>query len=296
MASVEKSNVGSYGPVASTNGLTDTPTVTVATNPDETVLGFVATSNVPTLNAGPNQTLTTDLSHSTKVLRAAASEKSGATGGLVDVFLSNAVYAATQGVSLIPPSPGGGTGSTFRVINYRIDSLHGTHDAPEVTVGPLGNQNQATEIGITGAFRIRAEVLVEGATSTETGIALYCRNTGIGTWISVLNTFGSGSHLRYYGQSAQPTIPATLTRTTERFAGGPFASGYTVSDDSVPIVLPAMPANTSTELDFLLVGGNGFAPGDTEECQIRLDDGSTFGVHTVTPTVIGSAGRGVMGF
>lgn len=295
MISAEELNAGSYGPVSAASGLSDTPAVTVTTNADETVLDFVATSNVPAVSVGANQIWTTEQLHATKVLRGVSSKKAGADGGRMAWVLGGNYGWISQAVSVVPPVPGGGSGSTFRVQNYRIYSVHGSPGTPEISVGPLGNQNQSAEIGITGAFRIRVDVLAETAASAAAGIKLFCGKNGASK-AAIGNAFG-GNPVRYYGSGVYATIPSSLMPTTERFAGGAFMPGVVVGDGLVQIVLPPMPANTSTELDFLLVAGNGVAPGDVVDCEIWRDDSSApVGVHTETPQVVVASGRSSMGF
>lgn len=293
MTSVEKDGVGSYGTVARAAGLSSTPSVTASVNNDHTIIDFMATSNVPTISSGAHQILTTDRVHSTAVLRQATSEQSGTNGGVMDWSLSSARGWIEHAVPLIPPSPGGGSGSTFRLTKYRIDSLHGTLGAPEVTLGALAAQDAPAKIGTTGSARIRAEVLIETATSTVTGTALYCKKNA-GSFARAMNTFGSNV-FRLYGPGSEPTIPATLTPTTQRFTGT-FVPGFTVRDDSLPVILPAIAANSRTELDYQLVLGNGAVAGDTVQCEIRRDDGSTLGTHTVTPQIDVVGAQATMGF
>lgn len=291
MISSTQDNVASFGDTSAASGLSATPSLTVDANADETQLLYLATSNVPTVAVPGGQILTNDKLHATKVLRGARATKSGS--GASSFTLSTSPGWIMEGVALVPPSGGGGTGSTFRLSNYRIDGLLGTGGSPEVTLGLLAAQNTPAFVGTTGAFRIRAEVIVETAASVDTGIALYCK-TNAGSFGRVMNTFGS-NQVRYYGPGVDPNIPSNGTATTQRFSGT-FVPGKTARDESAAIILPAMSANTRTEVDVQLVLGNGVVNGDVVACELRRDDGTTLGVHTVTPTVTAVHGQAVMGF
>lgn len=279
---------------ASTVGSQTILSVTAPTNVNERVEDCTVSSKFFTYTHGADQTGDTDLDHSSQALRLSTSTQNGSDGGVMSNSSGGANLQAKVAVSLIAGTPDAPSTSTFRITKYRVDALHGSSVTPEVTVGPLGNQDQATEIGIAGAFRVRLEVLVETASSTETGVALYCQKDAV-TYARVGNLFGANI-FRFYGTDTVPTIPATLTPTTARFSGVTFVPGWTVRDDQASIILPVMAANERTELDFQLVAGNGFGVGDFRDCELRRDDGSTLGVHTVTPRLVGAAGRGAMGF
>jgi len=277
MLSILKDDVSAYQAVAASTSLTSSPSITAQTENDETVYSVMATSSSPTISPGANETFTIDRLHSTKSLRLASATQSGNDGGIMNFTLGAAYYSAIMAVSLVPGTPPPPTGSTFRISNYRIDSLHGTVATPEVSLGALAPQNVAAEIGATGEFRLRVEIIVENAPSTSTGIHPYCKKVG-GSFVSVGDSFGSG-FVRYYGAGAEPTIPASLTRTTQRFSGT-FFPGYTSRDSALPVTVPVMLVGTRTEIDYQFAAGNGLAAGDVLECEIRRDDGSTLGTHT----------------
>lgn len=261
----------------STAGPSTSLSVTAATNANERVEDCTASSKSVTYTHGEDQTGDTDLDHATQSLRLATSTQHGSDGGVMSNSTGGTVYQAKVAVSLMASPEDPPTGSTFTISNYRIDTLHGTAGTPEVTLGPLAAQNTPGQIGATGEFRLRAEILVGVATSAATGVALYCKKVG-GSFLRVANSFGSG-FVRFYGPGAEPTIPSTLTPTTQRFTGT-FAAGRTQRDETLALVIPVMPSGTRTEVDYQLAAGNGLAAGDVLECEIRRDDGTTLGTHT----------------
>lgn len=276
---IVEADVGTGTPVWAANGsagvLSSVSSVTVPTNTAETILSATSGSNSAALSAGADQTLLTDTL--LPPMRLATSSQSGDDGGVMSYTFGGNTYWATVAVSIPPLSPDPPSTSTFRVSNYRIYGLHGTAATPEVSLGALAPQNVPAEIGATGEFRLRVEIIVENAHSTSTGIRPYCKKVG-GSFVAVENSFGSG-FVRYYGAGAEPTIPASLTPTTQRFSGT-FVPGYTSRDSALAVTLPAMAANARTEIDYQFAAGNGLVVGDVVECEIRRDDGSTLGVHT----------------
>jgi hypothetical protein len=291
MISVTEDNVTSYADTSASSALSASPASTVAANPTDRILGFVATSNVPTLAAGEHQILWTDKVHPSVSIRGALSWQSGADGGNITHVLGSSVGWIAQNVAL--SSGGGGSGSTFRVSRYRVDGLLGVTGDPEVTLGALAAQDTAAAIGLAGAYRLRVEIIVETASSTPTGTSLYCRKNG-GAYGRINNTFGSNV-VRFYGPGTDSNLPAHGTSTTQRFSGT-FQAGKVFHDDSSSMTLPSIPANTRTEVDYLLVQGNGITPNDVTECEIRTDSGATLGTHTVLPTVSAVTESAAMGF
>lgn len=291
MISVTEDNVSSYGATSAASGLGSSPASTVTVNPTDRILGFVATSNVPTLAAGEHQILWTDKVHPSVSIRGALSWQSGADGGNITHVLGSSVGWIAQNVAL--SSGGGGSGSTFRVSRYRVDGLLGVTGDPEVTLGSLAAQDTAAAIGLSGAYRLRIEIIVETASSTPTGTSLYCRKNG-GAYGRINNTFGSNV-VRFYGPGTDSNLPAHGSVTTQRFSGT-FQAGKVFRDDSSSMTLSSIPANTRTEVDYLLVQGNGITPNDMTECEIRTDSGATLGTHTVLPTVNAVTESASMGF
>jgi hypothetical protein len=291
LISVTEDNVASFGNVSAASGLSGTPASTVALNTGDRILNFLTTSSLPPISAGDNQILLTDTVHTTKDLRGALSTQLGTYGGVMDYTLGSATEWITQNIVLA--TGGGGTGSTFRVSNYRIDGLLGVTENTEVTLGALGTQNQPVQIGTSGAFRLRVEIIAETAPSTITGTSLHCRKNG-GGYAQVVNAFGSNV-IRFYGAGVEPNIPIHDTPTAQTFSGS-FTAGRTWRDGGATMVLGVISANFRTEIDYQLVLGNGIAGGDTVECEIRRDDGSTLGTHTVRPTVTAVSGQAAMGY
>lgn len=277
----------------STAGAATSLSVTAVTNINERVEDCTVSSKSVTYTHGADQTGDTDLDHATQSLRLATSTQEGSNGGVMSNSTGGTVLQAKVAVSLMASPEDPPTGSTFTISNYRIDTLHGTSGTPEVTLGALANQNTPGNIAATGEFRLRAEILVDVAPSEETGVAPYCKKVG-GSFLRVGNSFGSG-FVRFYGPGAEPTIPSTLTPTTQRFTGT-FAAGRTQRDGTLSVVLPVMPSGTRTEVDYQLVAGNGLAANDVLECEIRRNDGTTLGTHT-QPMQINIVGpRASMGF
>jgi hypothetical protein len=293
MISVTQDNVASYGSTSAASGLSNAPASTVVVNPDDSILGFLATSNAPTLAAGQDQILWTDKAHATKILRGALSWQSGANGGDMTYVLGSSVGWISQNIVLVPSGAGGGSGSTFRVSKYRIDGLLGASGNAEPTLGALAAQDTPGSVGTTGAFRIRAEIIVETASSTVTGTSLYCQKSG-GTYARVNNTFGS-NWIRMVGAGTESTMPVHGQATTQRFSGT-FQAGSVWRDDTAAMTLSAIPVNTRTEVDYLLQAGNGLTAGTSVSCEIRRGDGTTLGTHTVTPTITAVNGSASMGF
>ncbi|MDH5738726.1 MAG: hypothetical protein OEY77_00205 [Nitrospira sp.] len=280
MESVEESNIGSYGAVAQTVGVSVTPTVTSNSNADEITRTFVGTGtgSTVTLSAGPHQTLTTDHQHPSVSLRIGSSTQSGADGQEESFLLGGLRAWGIVAVPIVPPSPGGPGPSAFEITAYRIEGLHGQAANNELSLGPLCLDNEPARIGPNGAFRVRFKVAVVNDTSVPTGVAPYCRENA-GEYIRVQNTF-NGRHIAYYGTTAEPTIPGTGTPTSQRFAGT-FAPGSTARNDTIPIILPAMPAGTHTEIDYQLTSGNSVTRNTSFTCILLRDDGSALGTYTV---------------
>lgn len=292
MVSIDDATTTSYGTTASTSAQSATPSGSVSVTGTETLLVFLGTSNAPALAAGPFQILLTDKQHATKALRGALSTQSGTDGGLAGYTLGSSVGWIQQIVSLIS-SGGGGSGSTFRLSKYRIYGLLGPTSDPEVSLGALGEQDTSAHVGIGGAARIRSEIIVETAASVTTGTSLYCKKNA-GSFARVTNTFG-GNDIRLYGPGLEANMPVNGLATTQRFTGT-FLPGIVVRDDNSPATLGATPSDTRREIDHLVVLGNAAAQDDVFSCEIRRDDGSTLGVHTVTPTIIADRPSASMGF
>lgn len=294
MISVTEDNVINYGDVSAASGLSDSPASTVIVNATDSILGFVATSKVPSLAAGLDQTLWTDRAHPTKVLRGALSWQAGGDGNITYV-LGGGYGWISQNVVLVHAG-GGGSGSTFRISRYRIDGLFGQEADPEVTLGALASQDTAANVGLSGAFRLRAEIIVEVAPSTTTGTSLYCRNNGIPVdYARIHNTFGANV-VRMYGSGSGEHLPVHGQLTTRRFSGGAFQSGHVWRDDAATMTLNSIPVDTMTEVEYLLVLGNGVGANDLIECQIRTDNGVILGTHTVLPSVRAVTESAAMGF
>lgn len=283
MISRTDANVSAYANTSAGSGLSSTPSGTVTAGPNDVILGFLATSKVPTLSAGPDQIFLADKLHATKVLRGALSEQSGSHGGNVTWVLGASVAWIEQNIVLVTTGGGGGSGSTFRINTFRIDGLLGQNAAPEVTLGALAAENAPAKIGIGGSLRIRTNIIVEVAPSTETGFALYCKKNA-GAFARITNVFGSND-VRLMGPGSDANTPIDGQLTTQRFTG-PFNGGVVKRDDDAPGTLPSTPTNTNIETDHLLVTGNAAGNNDQFLCEIRRDDGSRLSGpsdHTVTP-------------
>lgn len=295
MISVDDTFTDLYGDLATTSGTGITPTGTVSTASDEELLIFLTTSNVPTLSVPAGQILVTDKSHATKNMRGALSTKSGAAGGVGGWNLSITSGWIQHIISRVPVGGGGGTTPTFTITHYRCDGLLGSTGTPEVTLGQLAAQDTACQVGLNGALRLRLEVGVSVADSTQTSVAPYCKKVG-GAFAKVQNTFGS-NYVRYYGPGIEPNIPVDGTPTTKRFSGSPFQAGVVKRDGSTPFLLAPIANGTETEVDILVVIGNGLVPGtDTVQCELQRDDGTTLGTHSNTITITPVTPTAAMGF
>lgn len=294
MISRTDSNVDSYGDSSAASALSSTPSTTVTPGVDDIVLCYVVTSKAPTLAAGPDQILLVDISHATKVIRGALSEQAGSNGGSCTYVLGGSVGWISQTIVLAVTGGRGGTGSTFTLTKFRIDGLLGDPSTPEVTLGALGAQDASADIGIGGALRIRSNILVELAPSSQTGTSLYCKKNA-GSFSRVTNSVGAHG-LRMYGPGVDGNIPADGTLTTQRFSGSFNSAGGKVKrDDDAPAMLGITSTNFNLETDHLLVVASA-VHGDVFACEIRRDDGATLGIHDVTPTFRAVTPTASMGF
>lgn len=255
------------------------PSVTVSTNVNELIYAAASGSSTATVSPGSKQTFLKDVALGP--VRMAVSSQIGNDGGVMDYVFGSPTYSALVALSLATDGSAS-SASTFRVTKYRIGGLYGNAANPEVTIGHLAAEDTPGKIAWGGYGRIRVEILVENGGSVPTGVALYCSTNGA-SYTRMQNVVLTGD-IRLFGGGFSPIIPSDLSPTTQRFSGT-FIPGYAKRDALTALILPAITQNTRTELDYQIAISPAADAGDTVTCEMRRDDGSTLGVHTVKPTI-----------
>lgn len=196
----------------------------------------------------------------------------------------------TQVVVSIAANPvGPAPTATVTLSRYQFFSTYGT----ESGAAALSALNQTASIAPNGEFRLRTELTAGVDVTTEFGAALYCQKNGAG-YSRVINTTGAHG-IRLYGGGIVPNLPASLSKTTQRFTpSGSFTTGAIIRDALSTFIVPAMAVGNKTELEFVVAAT--LSVGDTVTCQVRRDDGSQLEAYTVTPTFTTVAPSASFGF
>lgn len=271
--SVDIATMGSFGTPAIATGLSSTPAVTVPTDDGETVYAFVGTKCLPsggvcttTYDVGPNETWLKDTA-GVADLRLASASQSGNDGGAMTATVGSNNYWAMAGVSIIPGSPDPPSGATLTISGYRIYNGYGT----ESGAAALAAQDTSLDTPIFGMVRIRQQITGSGATTTPTGVRLYCRRNA-DAFTQAMNTFG-GNTFRLVGpapDSESNRIPATSTTTTARLGSSPFVPGLVYNDANATVQIPSLTVGQQTELESNVVFDT---TAGTMECRYYTDGG-----------------------
>jgi len=280
--SIEIAAIGSYGPAANATGLSGTPSLTVTTNPGETVYGFLAGKCTPSggvctsgISMGSHETLLKDVATAGDIRLAVIQQNGDDGGALTPTTLNNLwpfVGLATIPSPALPPST-----AQLTQTKYKICNGYG-----EDTTVVCRATNTPASTGPTGLLRVRVEIAGSVATTTEFGIALYCSRNG-GSYARAMDAF-NGNAFRLYGPGPSTLtnpIPASLATLTAKL-GSPVISKF-LRDQSSVYLVPALTVGQTIEAEWALQLNA--AVNDTITCRARKDDGSVLDAYTQTPTI-----------
>lgn len=245
LTSVKLEGYASVGAAAGNGALSSTPSVTVSTNTSELILAGISGSSGATFNVGANQIYQTDtLSSPTRLI---VTQQSGDDGGVIDGTFGSTTYNSIAAVSLVPGTPDPPSSATLTISKYRIEAGYGTESGAVA----LAANDTAYSSSIYGMVRIRAQITGSGATTSPTGVKLYCRRNA-DSFTEAVNTFGSNT-FRLYGPGAESEtnkVPASNTPTTERLttSSGVFVPGAVYQDANASVQIPALTVGQQTEL------------------------------------------------
>lgn len=252
---------------ASTNGAATTLSVTADTNTNERVEDCTVSSKSGTLTHGDDQTGDSHLDHSTQSLRLASSTQNGSDGGVMSNTTGSTVLQAKVAVSLIAGTPDPPSGATLTISSYRIYSGYGT----ESGATPVANIDTAASLSVYGMARIRAQITGSGATTSPTGLTLYCRRNA-DAFTQALNTFGANT-FRLFGpvpESESNKVPATGTPTTDQLGSSPFVPAVVYQDANASVQIPALTVGDQTEVVSNVIFDTSAG---TLECRYYTDGG-----------------------
>jgi len=267
LTSIKLEGYASVGAAAGNGALSSTPSVTVATNTSELILAGISGSSAATFNVGANQVYQTDTQNSPT--RLIVTQQSGDDGGVIDGTFGSTTYNSIAAVSLVPGTPDPPSSATLTISKYRIESGYGTESGAVA----LAANDTPYSSSIYGMVRIRAQITGSGATTSPTGVKLYCRRNA-DSFTEAVNTFGSNT-FRLYGpgpESETNKVPASNTPTTERLtsSSGVFVAGRVYNDANSSVTIPALTVGQQTELVSNVVFDT---TAGTMECRYYTDGG-----------------------
>lgn len=286
--SIAIEDISGFGLFSGAAAFTSTPSVTVATNPGETVYVGTSAGSAVTITAGSGQTIQTDTLNGPS--RLTTSTKPGSAGGSNTFTLGATNYAATAGISVIPATPLPPSSAVLTVTKMRFECGLGLESTNcfVASPDPAKALNASVSIGTNALVRVRAEVSGSVAEHAPWSSDWYC-NTNGGAFFRVMDNF-AGHEIKWVGPSYEPLIPSSLTPLTQRFGSGNYVTGYIQKDEASVVTIGAITSSDKTEL----VGVFEFASsvGNVHQCRPHLSDGAPLDAYAVAPTmtVVGPQG------
>lgn len=289
VTSMALENAQSLGPAQSATSLGTSPSLTVATNTNESVIDCLVRGSSGTSTPGANQMLVGPPAvHGSQPLRLDISDQDGADGGVMSWSIPNNYYAHVA-ISVRPTVPDPPSTATRTLTKYRVECGLGSESFGCL----LADVNVTGEVSSGGLYRIRAEISGGVASSPSWGVHWYCRDDG-GSYYRVRDAY-NGHSVKWIGTFYGTLVPVSAAPTTQQLSVGNFLPGAVLKQESTAYAAPAMTATQKTELVgiFELTG-----PVDsTVQCRPHIDNGDPLdSPDALVPTVKIVGPRASMGF